>query len=128
MKVSRLYCPVATKMGHAFLFLDKCKESLIACCQHKLLCRNKFLKGIQFSKKHVQFSKIGFRAFLNCMSRPAVQLHNVQNNFELHEWSELQCVKLHLIGRFDNIDNNSVVHRLEKNLQYRLTRQLRSKA
>jgi hypothetical protein len=44
MKVSRLYCPVATKMGHAFLFLDKCKKSLIAYCQHKLLCRNKELQ------------------------------------------------------------------------------------
>jgi hypothetical protein len=120
MMVSRLYCTVAMKMGHAFLFLDKCKESLIACCQHNLHncsfpARHKFLKGIQFSKKQLQFSKIGFRAFLNCMSRPAVQLRNVQNNFKLHEWSDSQCVKVHLIGRFDNIDNNSVVHRLEKN-------------
>jgi hypothetical protein len=65
------------------------------------------------------------------MSRPAVQLSNVQNIFKLHEWSHLQCVNMHLIGsRFDNIDDISVVHRLEKNtkLQYRLTRQLRSKA
>jgi hypothetical protein len=88
------------------------------CCAETKNCsfpaRHKFLKGIQFSKKHLQFSKIGFRAFLNWMSRSAVQLRNVQNNFKLHEWSGLQCVKLHLIGRFDNIDNNSVVHRLEK--------------
>jgi hypothetical protein len=61
MKVSRLYCPaVAMKMGHAFLFLDKCKESLIACCQHKLLCRNKKLQlssTPQISERNPIFKK-----------------------------------------------------------------------
>jgi hypothetical protein len=63
MKVSRLYCPVAMKMGHAFLFLDKCKESLIACCQHKLLCRNKKLQlssTPQISERNPIFKKSTF--------------------------------------------------------------------
>jgi hypothetical protein len=59
MKVSCLYCSVATKMGHAFLFLDKCKESLIVvstnCCAVKrtenvFQHAAKFLKEILFSK------------------------------------------------------------------------------
>ena len=111
------------KWGMPFCSLTNAKKVWLLvvstnCCAETKNCsfpaRRKFLKGIQFSKKHLQFSKIGFRAFLNCMSRPAVQLRNVQNIFKLHEWSQLQCVNMHHIGRLDNIDDNSVVHRLEK--------------
>jgi hypothetical protein len=48
------------KLDMGFLFLDKCKESLIAYCQHKLLCRNKELQlssTPQISERNPIFKK-----------------------------------------------------------------------